>query len=148
MIKVSLISFCRGILTLTKSHIIDSAGTKWWHNAQGRAHRVGGPAVEHRNGTKKWFQKGSLHRRGAPAVMLANGCEKWFINGKYHRVDGPADDKRSDGKVRWFVQGEQIYTYRRFQLLTGCSDEDIVTLKLKYGKIDSPTSDFDGWDEP
>lgn len=134
-----MVTSIQGTLIMTKGATFNGTGTStWedgthtWYNASGRYHREHGPAIIHSNGTTRWFLNGKLHRRGAPAVLVSNGCEKWFINGRYHRVDGPADDKRSDGKVRWFVQGEQVYTFKRFQQLTNCSDTLMVMLKLKY----------------
>lgn len=121
---------------MTKVVIIDiDHNTYSWRNASGRFHRKNGPAVISPNGSERWLINGKLHRRDGPAVKISNGCEKWYINGLLHRVDGPADNKRSDGTVRWFVQGKQVFSYKAFQRLTNCSDEFIVILKLKYGKM-------------
>lgn len=51
-----------------------------------------------------------------------------------HRVDGPAIIW-NNGCVAWWVDGNRIRTYSEFQALTGCSDEDILLYRLKYGSM-------------
>lgn len=116
---------------------VDHSGTKRWRNSAGRIHRENGPAVIHANGTLRWLQNGILHRRDGPAVMLPSGEHRWYINGKLHRVDGPA----VEGKYmnEWAIQGFPVNSFKQFQLLTDCDDEQLVTLKLKYGEINVST---------
>lgn len=38
----------------------------------------------------------------------------------------------------WYIDGEMIRSYEKFQEITGCSDEVITSLMLKYGKINDP----------
>ena len=56
-------------------------GTKYWINAERKLHRLDGPAAEHLEGTKYWFQDGKLHRLDGPAVILYNDNKEWFKYG-------------------------------------------------------------------
>jgi regulation of enolase protein 1 (concanavalin A-like superfamily) len=60
---------------------IDEFGTKFWRNKRGQLHRLDGPAAEHLEGTKYWFQDGKLHRLDGPAVILYNDNKEWFKYG-------------------------------------------------------------------
>lgn len=44
-------------------------------------YRLNGPAVEHANGTKCWYQNGKLHRLDGPAIKTANGTNQWWVEG-------------------------------------------------------------------
>ena len=63
-----------------------------------------------------------------------DGTEKWYIGGELHRVDGPAVIL-PNGAGQWHVNGKMITSYKQFQQLTGCNDEVIIILKLKWGSI-------------
>jgi hypothetical protein len=76
-------------------------GTKVWF-ADGKCHRVDGPAIEYIDGSKEWIVDGKYHRLDGPAIELNNGSKMWFVNGKYHRLDGPAIDC-SDGSKSWWI---------------------------------------------
>jgi hypothetical protein len=90
--------------------------TRWL--LDGRAHRIGFPAVLHPNGIEEWRQHGELHRDGGPALIvpddfratgqviedlvaaalpdghsdldLCGPGRAWFFHGQLHRDDGPA----------------------------------------------------------
>ncbi len=51
-------------------------------NNDGDFHRLDGPAVEYKNGTKYWYQNGYLHRLDGPAIATADGIKSWYINGE------------------------------------------------------------------
>ena len=79
--------------------------TTKFSDAQGRWHRVDGPAVERSSGTKEWYLNGKLHRVDGPAYEQFDGTTVWYLNGKRHRVDGPAVE-RSSGTKEWWLNGE------------------------------------------
>ena len=63
---------------------IDGMGNKIWRNLEGEYHRIGGPAVEYRNGDKCWYQNGQLHRTNGPAtVWYSSDYKLWYVNGKW-----------------------------------------------------------------
>ena len=98
-------------------------------------HRVGGPAAEILNGSRKWYTQGNVyrkqtrthrtdwadpecpefieywykegkyHRLDGPAVICPDGKEEWYKEGKLHRLDGPAVIY-PDGDERWYKEGE------------------------------------------
>jgi hypothetical protein len=76
-------------------------------DAQGRLHREDGPAVEHANGSTKWYLHGVRHREGAPACEYVNGTEKWYRHGLRHRDGGPAASY-PDGRRIWFTDGVKV----------------------------------------
>ena len=41
-------------------------GTLFWRNASGELHRIGGPAIEHADGTKSWWEYGEYIRSKSP----------------------------------------------------------------------------------
>jgi hypothetical protein len=83
---------------------IDKYGNKQWINKSGKLHRIGGPAFEHVNGSKFWFQNGMRHRIGVPAVECVNGDKIWYQNGQFHRIDGPAIEY-TNGIKFWYYRG-------------------------------------------
>jgi len=50
----------------------------------GKLHRDGNlPAIEYKNGSRKWYKHDLLHRDGGlPAVEYADGGKEWFVNGE------------------------------------------------------------------
>lgn len=85
------------------------------------------------NGTIRWTMNGMDHRLDGPAIISRSG-QIWCQVGELHREDGPAVIWY-DGECEWHVQGDPIGSYEEFQDATGCSDENLVALKLKYGDI-------------
>ena len=89
-----------------KCHV-DSDSTVHYHNALGQLHRVFGPAVEHSNGYRAWWQNGQRHRLDGPAVEYPDGSKFWYQNGKLHRLDGPAAEY-PDGDRAWYINGRAL----------------------------------------
>lgn len=105
-----------------------------WQNENGELHRLDGPAKINANGTKEWFVNGKRHREGGPACVGLHNGERWYQDGLLHRVDGPAVIF-GGGAMDWFILGVDIVNFEHFQKKTGCSDEEIMLLKLKWGDI-------------
>jgi len=80
-----------------------------WRRADGKLHRLDGPAIEWKNGTKEWWVNGKLHRIGAPALEWDDGTRQWWFNGKLHRLDGPAYEGAS-GTKEWHMNGKRHRT--------------------------------------
>lgn len=64
-------------------------------DADGRPHRLDGPAWEWPDGKYEWFLHGRMHRVGGPQSHYPDNDEKfpiyeWRQHGKLHREDGPA----------------------------------------------------------
>ena len=81
-------------------------GTKeWW--VDDKLHRIDGPAIEYGDGSKEWYVDGKRHRLDGPAVEDANGSKYWFVDDKRHRLDGPSIE-RANGSKYWYLNGEQL----------------------------------------
>ena len=95
----------------SKSYI--NEGLKIWYlpsKGKDHFHRLDGPAVEYKNGTKYWFVEGNRHRLDGPAAVLANGRTKWwYVDGRRHRIDGPAIEYK-DGTKQWWVNDTRLST--------------------------------------
>ena len=61
---------------------VDSNGATRYYNALGQRHRRYGPAIEHSDGYRVWYQNDWLHRLDGPAVEYDDGYRAWYINGK------------------------------------------------------------------
>ena len=61
-----------------------------WALPDGTLHRVDGPAVIKKDGTKMWYYNGIRHRADGPAITTVNKSQEWHVNGVLHREDGPA----------------------------------------------------------
>ena len=59
---------------------VDKRGTRRYYDNAGVLHRTNGPAVEHADGSKVWYQNDQLHRTDGPAIEHADG-NKWYLNG-------------------------------------------------------------------
>ena len=107
---------------------------KWYK--KGVLHRIGGPAFEILNKSRKWYIQGSLyrkqtrthcnfwddpecpefleywykegkfHRLDGPAITYPDGHENWYKEGELHRLDGPAI-KYSNGREEWYKEGKR-----------------------------------------
>ena len=62
--------------------VVNEYGTRRYYNAAGQKHREHGPAVEHANGSKFWYQNDQCHRTDGPAIEWWNGIKEWYINGE------------------------------------------------------------------
>ena len=113
--------------------IIRNDGTEeWWFH--GDHHRMDGPAIIYPNGTQEWMVKGKRHRVDGPAILCADGEECWYYHGKRHRENGPAIIY-PDGTTQWFLLDYFITKWSMYKQLSGCSDEQLAWLILKYGDI-------------
>jgi hypothetical protein len=72
-----------------------------------KRHRLDGPAIEYKNGSKAWWQNGLRHRIGSPAIECYDGDKYWYQNGKLHRLDGPAYES-INGTKYWYYEGDII----------------------------------------
>lgn len=95
-------------------------------------------------GTREWhkffisktgWKKPELHRLNGPARIDKYGSETWYKRGYLHRIGGPAIIDRWCGDHEWWIMGKEITSCERYQQVTGCSGEDILVLKLKWGDI-------------
>lgn len=91
-------------ITLTKQ--VDEIGLIIWKNSRGQIHRILGPAIEHENGDKEWYQNGVHHRENGPAVEYSDGSRAWFLYGQCHRENGPAIE-RTNGVKEWYQNGKR-----------------------------------------
>lgn len=124
---------------------VDSGGSKHWRNSKGEWHRTDGPACEHADGNKYWYQNGLYHREGGPAIEWASGTKFWYQNNRLHRLDGPAVEWAS-GVKEWFINGKQL-TEQEFNEKT--KPESTMTVdaygnknwrnsKYEFHRIDGP----------
>ena len=51
-----------------------------YRNAEGRPHRLTGPAVLHHTGARAWCVNGELHRTDGPAIERPDGTRVWYLN--------------------------------------------------------------------
>ena len=67
-----------------KSYIDEHGSKIWYLPSKGKDyyHRLDGPAVEWKDGSKVWFVDDKLHRLDGPAVEDADGIKYWFVDGK------------------------------------------------------------------
>lgn len=76
-------------------------------NSEGKKHRIYGPAyVSHVYQYEEWCLNGEYHRVGGPAIKHKN-AEFWYQNGKLHRLDGPAVISPGGPKEYW-IFGQKI----------------------------------------
>ena len=61
---------------------MESDGAVVYRNGRGHLHREGGPAVEHKDGSKFWYRDGHLHREDGPAIDRVDGVKEWWLNGR------------------------------------------------------------------
>ena len=66
-------------------------------------------------------------------------ASKWHVltndQGRWHCVDGPVTLDRHMKPI-WYVNGIQANTPIAFQELSGCSDEELLALVLKFGPME------------
>jgi hypothetical protein len=103
-------------LTIT----IDSSKTKRWRNKKGKLHRLDGPAVEWRNGSKEWWVDGFRHRSDGPSIVYTDGHMEWHVIGMRHREDGPAIIY-NDGTMEWFII--DVHYRKKEEYFDALSDE-------------------------
>ena len=72
---------------------------------------------------KEWYANGKRHRIEGPAVIYDNGDKYWYFEGKLHRLDGPACEG-IDEPIEYFVFGKKCSSKEHHKLLT-----DMMKLK-------------------
>jgi hypothetical protein len=63
--------------------------------------------------------------------------EYWLWRDKFHRIGGPAFNQYYRNVTLWRVHGKEIESWHQYRLQTRCSEEDLITLKLKWGSINT-----------
>ena len=65
---------------------VDDFGKYYYKQGTNILHRIGGPAIEWKQGSTEWYQNGKRHRLDGPAYEggggFNNGHKRWYINGK------------------------------------------------------------------
>lgn len=88
-------------------------GGEQWKNAEGRLHRLDGPAFKNAEASI-WYENGSMHRIGGPALIHIDGSQEWWHKGKLHREDGPAIICEGEEDQFWLnnkrVEEKDIYS--------------------------------------
>lgn len=92
--------------------------------------------IDEKFGYEGKFVDGKLHCDDGPARVWHGETKEWYVGGKVHRIDGPAII--STDVIWWAVNGFFITSYEDYQEASGCTDADIITLKLKWGKMQYP----------
>jgi len=67
---------------------VDENGYKRYLNNEGEQHRLDGPAVEFKDGSKFWHINGNCHRNIDPSDEYGNGSKYWLFKDKHHRIGG------------------------------------------------------------
>lgn len=111
----------------------DKHGNETW-TLDGKFHRHDGPAYIEKDGTQHWYVANMHHRVDGPAIIFPKGSETWYQFGRRHRIDGPALT-RYDGSRSWWLYDNIVQSAEEFQQISGCSDEHLTMLILKYGEI-------------
>ena len=92
---------------------IEKENIHWMKNNKLHSPKIPGgrqlPALEdHFN--KFWYRKGKLHRdpeSGLPAIIRLDQQE-WWVDGKRHREGDLPAIYRSDGRCKWYLNGEFV----------------------------------------
>jgi hypothetical protein len=105
-------------LKVGQQYIWESSSGKFWHlraDPKDILHREDGPAIEYRDGSKKWFLNGKHHRVDGPAIEGADGTKIWMKNDRRHRIDGPAAEF-GNGDQTWWLDDKWL-PYEEFSEL-------------------------------
>jgi len=78
-------------------------GTKRYYNDKEQLHRLDGPAVEFKDGTKYWYINGNNHRNIDPSNQWQYRIKYWCFKDKAHRIGGPCSSAFS----WWFIHGKE-----------------------------------------
>lgn len=96
----------------------------------------------------KTYMTGDTWPYGEIEFIVSNGATTSYRRGtgeldgnghpvtQMHRTDGPAFIWY-DGELEWWVYDRRILSYKQYREASGCSVEDIVLFRLKYGDIQS-----------
>ena len=89
--------------------------------------------------------RGMMSRKDGPAMLSFDSndlsmvrVEEWYWNEKLHRKDGPAITRTSPtGKKHYayFIKGNQISTEKCYKRRANISEEVLLAIVLKYGRI-------------
>lgn len=115
-------------------------GRRVWRLPNGASHRVGGPAVEHADGSREWLEHGLPHRLDGPAVELADGRTEWWVRGRRHRIDGPALIRGGGGVDTWYVNGAAFDAadHRTLEALWNAGEVEVITHVLSVYRRGGP----------
>ena len=84
-----------------------------YRNAEGKRHRLYGPAyISIIYNIQEWYKDGVRHREDGPAY-IHNNNQVWFYEGKLHRLDGPAVIEGGGPKQYW-IHGQKM-CYREYK---------------------------------
>lgn len=83
-----------------------------------------------------WDDDGQPHAENGPAIVSSHGqVNTWCTHGVKHRIGGPAVVGIDTSSTAWYVYGIRIWDWESYQKYAGCSAEEMLMLKLKYGEI-------------
>jgi hypothetical protein len=94
---------------MTSTMTIDHEGNKIWRNQEDQLHRTDGPAFE-----------------------STGGYKAWWVDAQRHRTDGPAIEWPNDGKMLWYVNGQQL-TFDQWVVQVPVTEQERTLLLLKFG---------------
>ena len=120
---------------------IDKNGSRVWYlpsRGETFIHRLGGPAIEHLDGSKEWWVNGVRHRKNGPAIIFKDGSREWWYDGRRHRLDGPACEGKGyvDGR-HWFIDGKHLPNETVEKWIKECeidltSNEGMLAFKIRW----------------
>lgn len=85
------------------THAVYPCGGETWCDAQGKFHRVDGPAVIYPCGSVMHYRHGVWHNESGPAVVYASGVSIWYVDGKETDRQAPEGPRE---KVRYvYIRG-------------------------------------------
>lgn len=76
-------------------------------DAQGRLHRISGPAIVWPSQRQDWYEHGFRHRLDGPAIVHPNGDCEFYAYDLRHRLDGPAV-VHSDGRIEYWLDDVEL----------------------------------------
>ena len=99
--------YCRGYMHQNWWCWKDRGKSIEYRNAEGKLHRIYGPAYTSTYyKVEEWYKDGELHRIGGPARTHKDS--KWYYqDGLLHRLDGPAVDAKGHPKEYW-IGGQKL----------------------------------------
>ena len=101
----------------------ETSVTYRWYYGIHELHRIGGPAINWKDGANEWFISGRRHRLNGPVFESVSDYRDWSLNDKLHCIEGHAVE-RADGTREWWVSGVR-YAERDFNRI----------MKIKNAKV-------------
>jgi len=84
---------------------VSESGNIFYYNADGKSHRLDGPAIEWFDGSKEWYIDGKIHRLDGPALVFSSGfIDKYNFNG--WRLNGISYYKAQHNRLVLFAMLE------------------------------------------